>query len=248
MRNKIELIKRYIFFFIGIVSNAIGVAFLTRSNLGAGPSTTIPYVISLLPLWNNFKFPVTYGLVNFVFTLFLLLLQIVILRKKFNHIQWLQIPVSFVFSFILDVAMKFTANINLSLYVYAILWTLLGCVLRAFGVACQVLADVVMLSPEALVKAVSDATRKSFGVWKIIIDASMTSIALVISFFCLHEIVGVREGTLISVLIVGPLAHYFTKKLGFATHYFENEGELIYETKLKLQEGKKLVITITSQS
>ena len=69
MRNRIELIKRYVFLFFGILTNALGVAFITRSSLGVGPTTCIPYVISVIPAVRNFKFfiPLSYGAVNFLF-------------------------------------------------------------------------------------------------------------------------------------------------------------------------------------
>ena len=250
MRNRIELVKRYVFFFFGILTNALGVAFITRSSLGVGPTTCIPYVISVIPAVQNFKFyiPLSYGAMNFLFCFLLLLIQLVILRKKFNKIQWLQLPVALFFSVLLDVAMKITANIRVDFYVYALLWTLLGCVLRAFGVSCQVLADVVMLPTEAFVKAVSDASKKEFSLCKLLLDALMTALAVGISFLFIHHLTGVREGTLISVLIIGPISHFFTKRMDFTTHYFENEGEFVYETKLQVKEGKRFVLTLTSEA
>ena len=248
MRNKIELFKRYGFFFFGILTNAVGVSLITRSNLGVGPTTCIPYIISRIPSVQDFVIPLTYGTLNFLFNFILLLVQLLIQRKNFNKLQWLQLPVALLFSVFLDVAMKLTANINLDLYVYALLWTLLGCVLRAFGVSCQVLADVVMLPTEAFIKSVSDASKKEFSVCKLLMDVAMTAIGCGISFLFMHKLIGIREGTLISVLIVGPISHYFTKKMGFTTHYFENEGDLIYETKLQVKDGKRFVLTLTSEA
>ncbi|MBR5928209.1 MAG: hypothetical protein IKZ79_07195, partial [Spirochaetia bacterium] len=62
MRNKNELIKRYSVFFLGIVTNALGVALITRSMLGTGPTTCIPYVISLY-------FPYSFGTFTFLFNM-----------------------------------------------------------------------------------------------------------------------------------------------------------------------------------
>ena len=248
MRNKVELFKRYSFFFLGILTNAVGVSLITRSNLGVGPTTCIPYIISRIPAIENCVVPLSYGTMNFLFNFILLLIQLIILRKNFNKLQWLQLPVALLFSVFLDVAMKLTAKIPLDMYVYALLWTLLGCVLRAFGVSCQVLADVVMLPTEAFIKAVSDASKKEFSICKLLMDVAMTAVGVGISFAFMHKLIGIREGTLISVLIVGPISHYFTKKMGFTTHYFENEGEFVYETKLQVKEGKRFVMTLTSEA
>ncbi|MDD5948843.1 MAG: cytidylate kinase family protein [Lachnospiraceae bacterium] len=241
MRNRSELTKRYCVFLLGIWCNAIGVALITKSMLGTGPTTCIPYVVSL-------KFPLSFGMCTFLFNVLLLLLQILILRKKFQKSQFLQIPVSFLFAAFIDAAMALCSFIQAKHYITALLIVCLGCVFRAFGVSCQVVADVVMLSSEAFVKAVSDVINKEFSVMKLICDGLMTMIAVVLSFRFFGNLQAVREGTLITVLLVGPISHVFTKRLGFTSHYFENEGDLVYETQLKLVEGKRLVVTITSEA
>lgn len=241
MRDKIELVKRYSFFFFGIFANAMGVAFITHSQLGTGPTTCIPYVISL-------KFQLSYGVWNFLFSILLLGFQLLLLRKNFNRHQFLQIPVTLFFSVCIDVAMYLTQSISVSNYVLCLVWTVAGCVFRALGVSCQVLADVVMLPTEAFVKAVSDVSQKEFSVCKLISDAVMALIALGLSWLFFKGIMGVREGTLITVILVGPVSKYLTKRLGFTNHYFETDGEFVYETKLKLVEGKRLVVTITSEA
>ena len=130
MRNKNELIKRYSVFFLGIVTNALGVALITRSMLGTGPTTCIPYVISL-------RFPYSFGTFTFLFNLLLLLLQIVILRKRFNLHQLLQIPASFIFSATIDICMSLTSGIKIDMYIAALLWVIAGCIFRAFGAAAR---------------------------------------------------------------------------------------------------------------
>ena len=76
MRNKSELIKRYSVFFLGIWCNAIGVALITKSVLGTGPTTSIPYVLSLAA-------PLSFGSFTFLFNLLLLLIQVLLLGKNF---------------------------------------------------------------------------------------------------------------------------------------------------------------------
>ena len=241
MRNKNELIKRYSVFFLGIVTNALGVALITRSMLGTGPTTCIPYVISLY-------FPYSFGTFTFLFNMLLLLLQILILRKKFNPHQLLQIPASFIFSATIDICMNLTAGIKIHIYAAALLWVIAGCVFRAFGASCQIIADVVMLSAEAFAKTMADVTKKEFGICKLVCDAAMTAIAIALSFYFFGSLQAVREGTLITVLLVGPFSQLFIGKFFFANHYFENEGEFVYLTKFKPKEGKRLVITITTEA
>lgn len=240
-RNGHELLKRYIFFFLGICLNAFGIALFTRSKLGTGPTSCIPYVVSL-------KSGLSFGTCTFMFNIMLLLGQIILLRKNFPRYQLLQLPVTLLFSILIDGAMKFTTFVNTDIYWVALLYNILGCVLRAVGVSCQVVADVVMLSTEAFVKALSDVSKKEFSWIKLFFDVFMAAVAIALSFLLLGRLESVREGTLIIVLLVGPVSHYFTKRLSFTNYVFENESELVFEPKLKISNSKRIVITVTSEA
>lgn len=240
-RNSHELLKRYIFFFLGICLNAFGIALFTRSKLGTGPTSCIPYVVSL-------KSGLSFGTCTFMFNILLLLGQIILLRKNFPRYQLLQLPVTLLFSILIDGAMKFTTFVNTDIYWVALLYNILGCVFRAVGVSCQVVADVVMLSTEAFVKALSDVSKKEFSWIKLFFDVFMAAVAIALSFLLLGRLESVREGTLIIVLLVGPVSHYFTKKLSFTNYVFENESELVFEPKLKISNSKRIVITVTSEA
>lgn len=240
-RNGHELLKRYIFFFLGICLNAFGIALFTRSKLGTGPTSCIPYVVSL-------KSGLSFGTCTFIFNTLLLLGQIILLRKNFPRYQLLQLPVTLLFSILIDGAMKFTTFVNTDIYWIALLYNILGCVFRAVGVSCQVVADVVMLSTEAFVKALSDVSKKEFSWIKLFFDVFMAAVAIALSFLLLGRLESVREGTLIIVLLVGPVSHYFTKRLSFTNYVFENESELVFEPKLKISNSKRIVITVTSEA
>lgn len=240
-RNGHELLKRYIFFFLGICLNAFGIALFTHSKLGTGPTSCIPYVVSL-------KSGLSFGTCTFMFNILLLLGQIILLRKNFPRYQLLQLPVTLLFSILIDGAMKFTTFVNTDIYWIALLYNILGCVFRAVGVSCQVVADVVMLSTEAFVKALSDVSKKEFSWIKLFFDVFMAAVAIALSFLLLGRLESVREGTLIIVLLVGPVSHYFTKKLSFTNYVFENESELVFEPKLKISNSKRIVITVTSEA
>ena len=87
-----EKAKRYIVFFIGLFINALGISFITKADLGTSPISSIPYTLSLY-------FPFTLGEFTVAFSVFLILLQILLLRSRFEKIQLLQIPVSLIYYF-----------------------------------------------------------------------------------------------------------------------------------------------------
>ncbi|MCR4715628.1 MAG: cytidylate kinase family protein [Lachnospiraceae bacterium] len=241
-RNKSELTKRYMLFLLGIFANAIGVALMTKSMLGTGPTACIPFVLS------EAQDIVSFGFCTFIFNMLLLLIQILLLRTKFTKQMWLQVPMTFAFSVFLDGAMILLLFVNPHGYAQALLSLMIGCVFRSFGVACQVVADVAMLSTEAFIKAISDTFHFEFSIVKLSADAIMAAAAAIASYLLLGDVVGVREGTLIAVILVGPLSRSFADRLGFIRHYFVTEGDFYYRSKWKPVEGKRLVITVTSES
>ena len=74
----------------------------------------------------------------------LILGQILILRKKFQWIQLIQIPLSFLFGWFTDLGMWIFSFLKPSNYVFQLLMVLVGTVVLSFGIALSVIANVVM--------------------------------------------------------------------------------------------------------
>lgn len=199
-----EKLKRYILFLIGLFINSLGVSFVTKANLGTSPISSIPYVLSL-----NLKF--TLGQFTILFSLLLVVLQLIILRKNFKVEHVLQIPISIVFGYFIDLTMSILYFIKPQTYIMSALYLIIGCIILGFGVYTEVLADVAMLPGESFVRAVCATWHTDFGTTKIVFDVSMTVIAGVISFLFVHKLEGIREGTVIAALLVGFIARVFGK-------------------------------------
>ena len=88
-------LKRYLLFLAGLFVNALGVSLVTKASLGTSPISSIPYVLSL-------NYPLTLGNFTIIFSIFLILLQLLILRKNFKIENVLQIPVSIAFGYFID--------------------------------------------------------------------------------------------------------------------------------------------------
>ena len=158
--------------------NSLGVSLITKASLGTSPITSIPYVLSL-------SFPFTLGNFTIFFSVFLILLQLLILRKNFKLEHVLQIPISIIFGYFIDLTMLLFTWVNPQTYIMKIVYLLIGCLILGFGVYMEVLADVV----------------------------SMAVIAAVLSFVFTGHLNGVREGTIIAALLVGFVARVLGKKL-----------------------------------
>ena len=93
-----EKLKRYLIFLVGLFVNSLGVSLITKANLGTSPISSIPYVLSL-------NFPFTLGNFTIFFSILLIILQLIILRKNFKLEHILQIPVSIIFGYFIDLTM-----------------------------------------------------------------------------------------------------------------------------------------------
>ena len=213
-------LKRYLLFLAGLFINALGVSLVTKASLGTSPISSIPYVLSL-------KFPFTLGNFTIIFSILLILLQILILRKNFKMENILQIPVSIAFGYFIDLTMYMFFWVNPQNYAIKLIALFAGCIVLGFGVYMEVLADVVMLPGESFVRAIVQTWNTNFGTTKIMFDSSMTIIAGGLSVIFSGKLNGVREGTIIAALLVGFIARLFGKHLKFVKPYIFPEN---YET------------------
>ena len=209
-------LKRYLLFLAGLFVNALGVSLVTKASLGTSPISSIPYVLSL-------NYPLTLGNFTIIFSIFLILLQLLILRKNFKIENVLQIPVSIAFGYFIDLTMYMFFWVDPQNYVVKLISLLAGCVVLAFGVYMEVLADVVMLPGESFVRAIVQTWNTNFGTTKIIFDSSMTIMAGVLSVLFFGKLNGVREGTIMAALLVGFIARLFGKYLEFVKPYIFSE-------------------------
>lgn len=205
-------LKRYLLFLVGLFVNALGVSLVTKASLGTSPISSIPYVLSL-------NFPLTLGNFTIIFSLLLIVLQIIILRKNFKIENILQIPISIAFGYFIDLTMYMFFWVNPQNYLVKLVALLAGCLVLGFGVYIEVVADVVMLPGESFVRAIVQTWNTNFGTTKIIFDSSMTIIAGLLSFVFSGRLNGVREGTVIAALLVGFIARLFGKHLEFIKPY-----------------------------
>lgn len=235
--SKKELVKRYIYFISGLFVNALGVSLITKANLGTSPISSVPYVLSM-------GFPLTMGQFTFLLNMVLILGQIMLLRKGFKKIQFLQIPVSFLFGVFIDFTMSLLSFVNPAFYGWKIASLVLGCLTLGFGVSMEVTANVVMLSGEAFVKVVATALKKEFGIMKVCFDASMGISACLISAFLFHSIVGIREGTVIAAVLVGLAARFFNKRFAFMQTILSDKMPISDDMEFELDDNQKIVITI----
>lgn len=206
--SRTEIIKRYALFIVSLFFSALGVAFTKHGELGVSPISSVANILS-------FKFTsLSLGTWLIIWNCVLIAGQILILRKNFQLIQLMQVPLSFLFGWFTDFGMWVVSFIPAETYPVRLAMVIIGIVILGFGISLAVIANVIMNSGEAFVKAISDMLNKEFGNVKIAFDIFCVLVSIVLSLiFFNFTIVGTREGTVISAFFTGITVKLFTGKL-----------------------------------
>lgn len=195
--KKLDYLKRYCILLISLLIMAFGVAFSIQADLGTSPISSLPYVTSLIS-------GLTVGQTTILLHCTLIVLQILLLRKRYQKIQLLQLPIAVVFGYLTDFTLAIVQNLSCSSYFERWIFCVIGIILIGFGVSWEVMANVIMLAGEGFVSAVVQVSGKPFPRLKVAFDCSLVAISVVLSFLFLHGLTGVREGTVAAALLVGP--------------------------------------------
>ena len=114
-----------------------------------------------------------------------------LLRRNYELIQLIQLPVALVFGTLTDGAV----------------WAIQGIAVQGYAARWLVCAvGVVTLAGEGMVLAVCRAFGTPFPKTKVGFDVTLVVIASVLSLLFLHRLEGVREGTVAAAILVGMVA------------------------------------------
>ena len=198
MQNK-YLFRRYLLFAIALFVNAMGVAYITKAALGTSPITSVTYVASMFT-------PLTMGQWTIILNLLFVLLELPFMTrrqvKEDLRMYVSQIVITFFFGLCIDLCMFIIQDLNPVVYISKIVNLLIGCIILAVGIALD---------------------HKDFGYLKLAFDWSLVALAVILSLCFMGGIYGVREGTVIAALLVGPIVHFVTPYYRFLDNWITDK-------------------------
>lgn len=203
--TKTELAKRWLLFVVGLFFSGLGVAITRHGCIGVSPISSVPNIMSI-----RFE-SISMGTWLMIGNILMLIAQIVILRKNFKIVNILQIPLSFLFGWFTDFGVWLIHSVSQDIYPIQLLCVIIGTATLGFGIAIQVVGDVILNSGEALVKAIADTIKKEFSNVKIVFDVSCVTSSIIISLLFFGTIKGAREGTIIAAICTGLAVKFFLK-------------------------------------
>ena len=201
---QIKKILRYVIYLFSLFLISLGAAISIKANLGTSPIICLPYVSSLI-------LNMSVGTVCLIFNVIFIAVQIILLRGDFEKRQYLQIVVGTIFSLSIDFSMMLVSYLNPADYLSQFATLLLSCLVVAFGVLLEVQTEVVYLPPDGIIVAISKVLNKEFPKVKPFFDTTLVLTAAILSVVFLGYLAGVREGTIISAVIIGPIVKVLQK-------------------------------------
>lgn len=194
-----RLSQRVFVLVIGLFIMGLGVALSVRSMLGTTPISSIPTVVnSLIPV-------ISIGTYTAFLNILMVGLQYLILRGRFGWYQLMQIPLVLIFGVFIDFHLSYTEFLITDNYLGQMGLTLLSCLTLGTGVFLQVRSGISYLPVEGLVVAIKKVYGGHFSSLKVAVDGSIALIAIIIGVLGHGKVVAVREGTLLSVFLVGSI-------------------------------------------
>ena len=203
-----------------------GVSLFIRSNLGSSAISVTPLVWSAAGLGGvcvgGFCVPpLTVGGYTIIMNTIFVILQILILRGRYQPVQLFQLVIGAIFSVFLDVNMSLTSPLEAGSDPAGVAWGLflvaVAGVIMGVGVACEVRCRSVMMPGEGIQVAISKVSGKEFSKVKIVVDSTLVAIGVACSvvFFGIWrwDIVGL--GTIISMVYIGVMVRVLSPHLSW---------------------------------
>lgn len=237
------IFRRYLLFVISIFINAFGIVFITKANLGTTPITGVNYVLSMFT-------PYTIGQWTIIVNILFVAIELLIMtRKELKadlRMYLLQIPITICFGWSIDLSMNILWWLQPSNYIYELLCIAIGSVILATGISLEVKANIALVPGEFMVRSITRRVKFDFGYVKLGFDITLVALAVILSFSAMGCLRGVREGTVIAALVVGPIVHMLTPFV----KYFDNwlgENKKSVASAISTTNTPKRIITITRE-
>ena len=202
---------------LGLIIMAFAAAFTEKADFGLSMVVAPAYILHLKI--SQFLPWFTFGVAEYFFQGFLVLVTILLVRK-FKVSYLLSFITAILYGTLLDAAMTLIAPLPDTAFAMRLVWYLLGTVMCSFAVS---LFFHTYLAPEAyelIVKELANKTNKNINKIKTAYDCFSVVLGVILSFsfFGFGVFEGVKLGTITCALINGFLIGRFSSLL---EHFFE---------------------------
>ena len=204
--------RRILFYLVGQIILAIGLTLSTKVNLGVSPILSIAYCASVTT-------GRTIGDASLIVYVLCIIAEIFLhvrqdmpkeQKKKIFILDLLQLPLSLIFTRVMNLFSGFIPNLSGSL---ALRIPLLILAIICVGVGAAMTLDMRLIANPAdgIVQAISDVSGLKLGLTKNIVDISCVVLTATASSILTHRIIGIHVGTLLAMLGTGRVIAVFNR-------------------------------------
>ena len=194
-------------YIIGLFVMAFGIVLIKKAATGVSPVSVIPAALAEI-------LPLTFGNTTIIFQVICFIL-IILVQWKIDVKTILILPVAIVFGYIIDLYMILLTFSDMPLLLCYVI-CLAGIAATALGIVIIVGANLMLPSPDALLRTISAKYHQPLSRIKMAGDATYVVIAIIIELIFFHRALShdcVWIGTILSVLLTGRLVGVFGKCL-----------------------------------
>jgi uncharacterized membrane protein YczE len=200
-------IKRYAAMLVLIIATGIGAAFSIKAAVGVGAWDAMTQTLGFLT-------GIKVGTIGMAINISCVAGQLVILRKDFKFRHLLQVPVSILLGMVVNfVLYNLLGDISFDIYLLRIAVLVSSYTLIAASVGAIMDLDAVTFALEGLCMAVAGRTGMKFSHIRQLVDVLCIVLVLIL-VVTVKVPLTVREGTVIGMLMFGPMIGFFMKKSG----------------------------------
>jgi len=187
--------NRYVKYILGLMTMALGVVLMKKAALGITPITSLPLALNeVLPVLSLGNWTILFHI--------LCIIAILVITRKVTAKTLLMFPVGICFGYFIDFLL-WLWQFETGFLPLRIVLLVLGIPVSGLGVAMINDADLMLPSPDGLMRTISAVYKKDYPIVKIIGDCIWVSCAVIIELSVLHRLQAVHVGTVASALLVG---------------------------------------------
>lgn len=220
-------------YFIGLISIALGNAFMTKGDFGMSVIVAPAYIVYLklsqIASW------VSFGFCEIILQAFILVILMIIL-KRFRIRYLVSFATAFLYSAFLDIFMLLISYFTIDAIWFRIICYVGGALLCANGVALMFHTYIPQEAYDLFVRELARVKKYNINIVKTIYDISSLVLSIALSFICFGwlQFEGIKIGSVILAFINGFVISLFSK---LYEHKFDfTYGWLQLSTKLEQYE------------
>lgn len=193
-----KIMLSLLFISFNILITGIGASLSIKAAVGVGPWDALSLSISTV-------IGMKIGTFSMILNISCVLIQLLMLGKRFKPIAFLQVFIAILLGYVVNF-MYYTIypNIKIDAYFVNLILFVFSIVIIVIGVANIMAMNFISFPLEGACLVISDRYKLSFGKVRQGVDILSIIIALVVSF-SFQNAITVREGTVIGMLMFGPL-------------------------------------------